>query len=80
MEWLFRKMIENPGESYSPQKVKQILDTHQIAIERLLIFIGFLCFAFALYVTTKEISFWLFKKKLKSGLYKKNVDKMSLVK
>ena len=32
MEWLLKKALEHPGESYSPQRVAEILNSHAEAI------------------------------------------------
>lgn len=73
MEWLFRKMIENPGETYSPEHIKQILDNHQEILHRHQEIIGhillagiFIVFVWAAYIVYYEIRFKKFKKKLKN--------------
>lgn len=34
MEWLLQKALENPGKSYSPQVVAEMLDNHAKAINQ----------------------------------------------
>ena len=34
MEWLLQKALENPGKSYSPQRVAEMLDSHTEAINQ----------------------------------------------
>ena len=34
MEWLLQKALEHPGESYSPQRVAEMLDSHAEAINQ----------------------------------------------
>ena len=65
MEWLFKKTIENVGESYSPQLVKQILDQHKETITHILWGGIFLAFIWAAYVIFNEIRFWKFKRSIK---------------
>jgi len=65
MEWLFKKMLETPGVSYSPEKVKQILDAHQIAIERIFILMAILCAFCMIYIIINEIKFHRIKKNFK---------------
>jgi len=35
-EWLLKKAIESPGESYPPETVKQMLDQHRSIIRHIL--------------------------------------------
>ena len=65
MEWLFQKMIEGVGESYSPELVKQILVQHRETIVNILWGGSFFVFICAIYVIFTEIRFSKFSKKLK---------------
>ena len=77
MDFILKEMLEKAFEessNLSPiEQIKQtlnyqqqILDAHQTAIERLLLFVVFICFTFAFYVIYNEIRFYRFRKKVRN--------------
>jgi len=68
MEWVFKQMIQSPAESYSPEQVKQMLDAHQVAIERLLIFLFIICLICIADTIVTEIRIYKINKRFKNIL------------
>lgn len=70
MKWLLEQIIENPPDSYSPERVKQIVDSHQETLiqiksllQRPLICIGILSIILAFWIIRVEIRLWKIEKK-----------------
>jgi hypothetical protein len=66
MEWFLKKALENPGKSYSPELVREMLDSHAEAIESL----GYFCTALLIMWIATTIYGIVTNHKLKTRLKK----------
>jgi len=64
IEWLFKKAISSRPESYSPEQVKRILDTHRDTLVFCLLFLLIISVIFGGYIIFNEIRIARLKKQI----------------
>ena len=69
MEWILKKALEHPGESYSPQRVAEILNSQAEAIVSLDTKVNILAWTIIalviIFQAANMINDWRFSKRLK---------------